>query len=167
MQSSYKSQTTSFKDYHSFDEAYGFAAKAGFQLSEKQIEDVHRFLGWERSLNLYDVGGGKTVVSSVVALMRGNTQKLVIVPPILITPWTAWLNKVSDGVVAYRGNPKARGKLDVGGAHWLVVSYAIFRDDFPRLERELSDSLEVIVDEAHSLKNPASVLFKKVQRLTL
>lgn len=157
----------SWSDYATWSKAYNFGAKAGFELTEKQIEDVHKFLTWENCANFYEVGGGKSAVSSVVALMRGNTQKLVTVPPILITPWAAWLNKISDGVLVYRGTPATRGKLDLRNAHWVVLSHAIFREDFQRLERELSPSLEIIVDESHALKNSASVLFKKVQRLIL
>lgn len=154
-------------DYKAWSESYGFKAKSGFDLTELQIVDVKKALVWSSSCNFAEVGCGKTAMSTVVALMRGNAQKLVIVPPILITPWASWLRKVSHGVTVYRGTPKQRSAIDVPSAHWLIVSHAIFRDDFPRLESELHESLEVIVDEAHALKNPQSVLFKKVQRLSL
>ena len=154
-----------YSDYAVFDAEYGFAVRAGFQLTKLQIEDVHSFLGWENSKNFYEVGGGKTVVSSVVALMRGNTQKIVTVPPVLITPWAKWLNKISENVLVYRGTPKERKALNLGKAHWIVVSHAIFRDDSPRISAELAPDAEIIVDEAQALKNPASVLYKKVDRL--
>lgn len=154
-----------YSDYKAFDADYGFSQRAGFQLSELQIQDVESFVKWGRSLNLYEVGGGKTVVSSVVALMRGNSQKIVTVPPILVTPWAAWLNKVSDGVLVYRGTPVERKKMNVKKAHWIVLSHGIFRLDYDRLSADLSEDLEIIVDECHALKNVSSVLFKKVQRL--
>lgn len=158
-------RTATWNNYSEWSAAYKFAEKSGFELTKLQTEDVHKFLKWPNCANFYEVGGGKSAVSSVVAMMRGNAQKLVLVPPILTTPWAAWLNKVSAGVLVYRGTPSQRHKMDVKGAHWLVMSHAIFRDDFPRLEREVSPTLEIIVDEAHSLKNSGSVLFKKVQRL--
>lgn len=154
-----------YSDYTVFDAEYRFAERAGFQLTKLQIEDVHQFLDWENSKNFYEVGGGKTVVSSVVALMRGNTQKIVTVPPVLITPWAKWLNKISENVLVYRGTPKERKALNLGKAHWIVVSHAIFRDDSPRISAELAPDAEIIVDEAQALKNPVSVLYKKVDRL--
>lgn len=156
-----------YSSYAEFDSEYGFAEKAGFQLTKLQIEDVEHFVQLERSLNTYEVGGGKTVVSSTVALMRGCDQKMVIVPPVLITPWSKWLNKVSDGVLVYRGTPKQRQAMDLKNAHWIVMSHAIFRDDHTRLQANAAEELELIVDEAHTLKNPGSVLFKKVQRVCL
>jgi len=45
------------------------------------------------------------------------------------------------------------------------MSSEIFRRDFARLEVELHGDLEIIVDEAHSLKNQESVLYKYVARL--
>jgi len=118
------------------------------------------------SLNTYSVGGGKTVVSTVVALMRGNRYKLVIVPPVLITPWVKWLKQVTDNVLLYRGTPKERDKLDISAAQWVVMSHAIYRQEYAKITRAFGDnSVELIVDEAHAIKNTASVLFKKVNML--
>jgi len=151
--------------YREWSAAYGFAAKSGFELTKLQIVDVENMLLWDNCKNFSEVGCGKTAMSTVVALMRGNKQKLVIVPPILITPWASWLVKVSDGVLTYRGTPKQRAVMDIKNAHWIICSHAIFRDDFDKLEKNLSTSLEVIVDEAHFLKNHSSQLFRKVARL--
>lgn len=160
-------RTRVWSSYTDWSKAYDFASKSGFELTKLQAEDTEKFLSWGSAANFYEVGGGKSAVSSVVAMMRGRVQKLVIVPPILITPWVSWLSKVSSGVLPYRGTPKERAAMQIKQAHWVVVSHAIFRDDFPKLERTLDHSLEVIVDEAHALKNVKSQLFKKVQRLTL
>jgi SNF2-related domain len=151
--------------YADFDADYGFSEKAGFQLSELQIKDVDTFVRWPAALNTYAVGGGKTVTSTAVALMRGCEKKVVTVPPVLITPWVRWLRKVTDNVLLYRGSPKERKEMSIRKAHWIVLSHAIFRTDHARLLSELGDSYELIVDEAHSIKNSGSVLFKKVQLL--
>jgi len=156
-----------YTHYADFDSAYGFATRAGFQLTALQIQDVEKFLTLDRALNTYEVGGGKTVLATVVALMRGNSQKLVIVPPVLITPWVKWLIKVTDNVLLYRGDPRERKELSIKKAHWIVMSHAIFRIDYKRIAYEVSDDLEIIVDEAHNLKNASSVLFKKVNQLCL
>ena len=151
--------------YAKFDADYGFAEKAGFQLSELQIQDVEQFVKWSASLNTYEVGGGKTVVATVTSLMRGVQVTLVIMPPILLKSWDTWLRKVSERVVLYRGSPQERAVMDLNNARWIVASLDIFRRDYSRLATALhARSHEVILDEAHNAKNPASVLFKKVQQ---
>lgn len=157
--------TMSYIRYADFDADYKFAEKAGFQLTDMQIKDVETFVGWSASLNSYEVGGGKSVVSTVTALMRGRPLKIVTVPPILITPWCRWLEKVSTGVCCYRGTPSQRAELLKGQYQWLVLSHTILRMDFDKISK-LSD-FELIVDEAAALKNPSSWLFRVVQALSL
>lgn len=155
--------------YFQFDERTGFSKKAGFQLKPKQIEAVLDLVQWPKSLNKLEVGCGKTVVSTAVSLMQGYEVTVVTVPPILITGWVKWLNQVSSGVVEYRGLPKHRKRLQeqFESCRWIVCSHAIFRDDFEVIETALKRRwLEVIVDEAHFLKNSKSKLFKLVQKLT-
>lgn len=156
-----------WSSYADWSKAYDFAGKSGFELTRLQALDAEQFCAWGSAANFYEVGGGKSAVSSVVAMMRGHAQKLVIVPPILITPWATWLHRVSADVLVYRGTPRERAAMKLKQAHWIVMSHGIFRDDFQKLERALDHSLEIIVDEAHALKNVKSQLFKKVQRLTL
>lgn len=154
----------SYTSYAVFDADYGFAEKAGFALTETQVLDVEKFLGWKASLNSYEVGGGKTVVSTVVAMMRGRPLKIVTTPPILLTPWKNWLNKVSDGVCVYRGTPAERKALRGTEFQWLLMSHTIMRLDFDWISK-LRD-VELIVDEAAALKNPASRLFREVQAIS-
>ena len=155
-----------FTSYEKFDLETGFSEKAGFQLSPLQIQDVEQFVNWDISLNKYEVGGGKTVVSTVVALMRQPDVVVVTVPPILIRPWVRWLTKVSDGVLQYEGTPAERNKMDMRSAKWIVCSHAIFRTDFQKIREALAGrDYEGIVDEAHNAKNVKSVLYKKVTTL--
>jgi len=148
-----------------FDEDYGFTAKCGFALSPIQVADVEQFSQWRVSCNFYETGSGKTVCSTVISLMAGHSLTIVTVPPILITPWGRWLNKVSERVVLFRGKPKDRAAMDLTKARWIVVSHALFRDEFARLLAEFMSrpSAELIVDEAHAIKNIESKLFKKVE----
>lgn len=155
-----------FEKYADFDKAYGFSEKAGFQLSPLQITDVEQFVQWPASLNMFEVGGGKTVVSTVVSLMRGVDLTIVTVPPILVTPWVAWLNKVSGNVLRYQGTPAERKLLQSQSPRWLVVSHAIFRKDFLFMVTLTRGKIhETIVDEAHWLKSCESILFKRVEAL--
>ena len=154
----------SYIRYADFDADYKFAEKAGFQLTDVQIKDVETFVGWSASLNSYEVGGGKSVVSTVTALMRGRPLKIVTVPPILITPWCRWLEKVSTGVCCYRGTPAERKALRKTQFQWLLISHTVLRLDFDWVST-LRD-VEIIVDEAAALKNPSSRLFREIQAMS-
>lgn len=169
--------------YEHFDAETGFSAKAGFQLSAKQIEKVHYLIENPKNLNKLEVGCGKTVVSTVVSLMLDYRLTVVTVLPILIPGWVEWLQQVSSDVLKYKGTPKERAAMNMAEARWIVCSHAIFRDDFDKISKAVNKACmaravsvdtrvhrerenEVIVDEAHSLKNPKSILFKKVVTMT-
>lgn len=155
--------------YKDFDADYDFATKAGFQLTEMQVDRIQQTVQWKKSLNKAEVGCGKTVMSTVNSLMQDYELSIVTAPPILLTGWAKWLNKVSRGVVVYRGDPRERKKLEplLKTARWIICSHAIYRGDYAILaDAAKGRDYEVIVDEAHNLKNSASVLFKKTQLLT-
>lgn len=154
----------SYIRYADFDADYKFAEKAGFALTPVQVECVEKFVGWPVSLNSSDVGSGKTVISTVVALMRGRSIKIVVVPPVIITQWVKWLHKVSDKVICYRGTPSERKALRNEKFQWLVMSHTILRMDFDWVST-LRD-VELVVDEAHFLKSSASRLFKETQAMS-
>lgn len=157
--------------YEQFAADTGFAAKAGFELAPLQVDCVESSVLWEgKVLNKAEVGCGKTVMASVVSLMLGYEVTIVTVPPILILPWVQWLQQVSDGVIKYKGDPRERAAMQevLKKARWIVCSHAIFRADIDKLTAAVKRRrYEVIVDEAHWLKNPKSVLFREVKNLTL
>jgi len=147
--------------------ALRFEDHAGFELAPNQVASVEVCSTWRRLGNFSDVGTGKTVMSTATSLLKDVKQTIVAVPPILIPQWTQWLSNFGAPVTRYQGPPKFRGSLDVTNARWIVMSHAIFRQDFDYLNRLLNnEGLEVIVDEAHALKNPASVLYKCVARIS-
>lgn len=153
-----------YKSYKEFNEAFGFEAKAGFKLSDIQVADIETFLGWQSSLNAYEVGGGKTVVSTVVSLMRGVTTTLVVVPPVLLAGWHRWLKRIADSIyVAWDTETPAKRKLvKFSSFRWVVMSHQIFRSDYPHIINDLfGHDCELIVDEAHWLKSAKSKLFER------
>lgn len=153
-----------YSTFEEADKALKLTEKFGFKLTPMQITDSETLAAWDRSLNAMEVGCGKTVISTVVSLMRGHDLTVVAVPPILVRGWVRWLQKASSGVVEYAGSPSERAKLNLTTARWVICSHAIFRNDFARLEAAARGRrAEVIVDEAHWLKNPKSVLFKQTQ----
>lgn len=154
-----------YATYKEFDAEYKFAEKAGFQLSELQIKDTETFTTWGRSLCRAEVGGGKTVMSTVTSLMKGADVTVVAVPPILQRPWVRWLEKVSERVIAYTGNPKQRKELraKLPQARWIVVSHAIFRKDKKYITEAVQGrDYELILDEAQAAMNIDSKLFQIV-----
>ena len=151
--------------YHRIKET--FEAAAGFAPTATQIEDAQYSSQIPAVCNLSDVGTGKTVVSTLGSLLRTDTQvTLVVVPPILIAQWCTWLQAVGGGpVVRFQGAPKVRDTLPAETARWVVMSHAIYRDSHTRwYALGNSKRLELVIDEAHALKSPASVLFKTVFR---
>ena len=147
---------------------YKLAERAGYNLAPLQYADLERSVLWDRVKWFYKVGVGKTVCSTVQAWMVGHHCHLVVVPPILIPQWAAWLRRVdSDSVLEYRGNPRQRAAMKLKGWRWIILSHAIFRDDFERLYKELyKEHPHILLDEAHAIKNPQSVLYKRINTLS-
>jgi SNF2 family DNA or RNA helicase len=119
-----------------------------------------------------DVGCGKTLVETLVALYRrieGQADStIVIMPPLLVPQWAAWLARVSraDGsplkVVEYQGSPKHRAALSLD-ADFLLVGIQIFKRDYDRFVGFFSGKqYEVAVDEANMLSNVQTDNHRKV-----
>ena len=147
-------------EYEAMNRELAFEEKAGFKLSPIQVKVAMQFKAWRFSLNRYEVGGGKTTVSTAVSLLNKADTTLVLVPPILTLPWKRWLVKFSDSILVYRGSPKERKLMHTGKYRWVVMSHAIFRKDFETIYAQTKElNLDVIVDEAHWLKSVKSKLY--------
>ncbi len=155
-----------FSNYAAMNAAYKFEEKAGFNLEPSQVAAVDSLSAFQRSGNFSDVGCGKTVMATAISMMKAVDSTVVTVPPILIPQWAAWLSQFGEKVVTYRGTPRERDKMDLTTARWVVVSHAIFRDDFNKLSAAMANkTVEVIVDEAQFLKNSGSVLYRCVSKM--
>lgn len=138
-----------------------------FKLREDQYESCST-LGQHPRAGLYaQVGTGKTVMSTVIALMWDAEVNIVVMPPILLRSWQRWLESVGNigEILVYREpNPAKRKQLPVKSARWVLMSLQIFKNDFEHLLKQLgSKTRTVIVDEATSVKNPASQSHKLVK----
>jgi hypothetical protein len=152
-------------DYSSI--APAFEAATGWSPTPLQLVDADFTARNPIIANFSEVGTGKTVVSTLGSILRSDVDTtLVVVPPILIPQWTTWLTLVGRGPVCkFAGSVQHRATLNPESARWVVMSHAIYRDSQPRWTKlGLKRRLELILDEAHALKNPASVLFKSVLR---
>lgn len=139
-----------------------------------QDRTVNKLAPLPRSGWWLDMGLGKTALSTAAALyktLNGSERILVIVPPILLTGWSRFLQSVSDketgplDVLVYRGTPKQRNAMSL--EHDIVlVGLQIFKRDYARFVEEFADEkLVIIVDEAHCLKNVGTDNYEKVRGL--
>jgi SNF2 family DNA or RNA helicase len=136
-----------------------------FELAPLQYADTEYLSAWTKVGLFYEVGCGKTVVSTLLAKMYDNEQNLVIVPPILIAQWEKWLKETDPEVDVQRYYGPGRA---LSPCKWLVTSQAIFRNDFTQILAWAGHATTtVIVDEAQALKNIKSVLYKRVKALSL
>jgi SWI/SNF-related matrix-associated actin-dependent regulator 1 of chromatin subfamily A len=113
-----------------------------------------------------EVGTGKTGMSTVMAnyqRMIGMADcHIVTCPPIIITAWVRWLQKIPGlRVLAYRGDPRERAALTLTGHDFIVMSLPIFKKDYRRIEADLAHlTVGMITDEATSIKNIESDNFR-------
>jgi SNF2 family DNA or RNA helicase len=134
-------------------------------LEPMQKEDIVRAVMWRRALLDLPVGYGKTVIATCIGLVLQPDITVVLVPPILIAQWVAWLNSIPGAgrVVDYTGSPAARRQINLNGAQWLVTSYQLFNNDIERLSKEMARAdVLTVVDECQNLKG-RGVLFKNVR----
>lgn len=141
-----------------------------FILDDWQQEDILKLMSWSRTGVFLPVGAGKTVIATMVALAYGTEYCVVIVPPILIGQWVRWLNSVgnSGGAVGYQGSPKKRGEINLLAHRWWIMSNVIFKNDYDKLFKLIHNhSVTLIVDEAQSIKNSSTALWKKCNSFSL
>lgn len=134
-------------------------------LEQLQMEDIVKAASWRRALLDLPIGYGKTVIATSISLMLEPDITIVLMPPILIPQWTAWINSI-PGVgraLAYEGSPAHRKAFQLHDFKWLMMSYQVFNNDIERLTRDLA-KVEVltITDEAQAVKG-RGVLFNHVR----
>lgn len=134
-------------------------------LEDLQKQDIVKAATWRRALLDLPVGYGKTVISTCISLMLQPQLTIILVPPILIAQWVAWLNSIPGAgrALAYAGSPKQRAALPILEADWLVMSYPIFNNDIERLRKICANAdVLTVIDECQALKG-RGVLFKNVR----
>jgi SNF2 family DNA or RNA helicase len=142
--------------------------KFPFTLRPDQAQAIDVLCQWDRAGCYMDVGTGKTAVSTACAFYMGILglveQVIVIMPPILLLQWEAWLKSFPMlDVSLYRGTPAQRLKNDLS-ADFLLTTIGLFKNDFERLQKHFRDSkVMVIVDEAAMIRRPQTGNFKAVR----
>lgn len=148
---------------------YRLPLPGGGELWPLQQEAVNTLAPLQRAAYYAEVGTGKTAMSTSHAIYQqlvGMADCHVItVPPILVTAWVAWLQKIPGArAVAYEGTPRQRKQiqltaLDEDGkvipAHdFVVMSLPIFKQDFAHISEAVAELVVgLIVDEATAVKN--------------
>jgi SWI/SNF-related matrix-associated actin-dependent regulator 1 of chromatin subfamily A len=118
-----------------------------------QVDTINSLGDLECQGHWLDMGVGKTFTATAVALYLKITRKLptlVIMPPILLRQWAAWLAQISPKlrVTLYKGTPKQRDELSLD-ADFVLVGIQIFKRDHARFQQQfLGRDFFTIVDEA-------------------
>lgn len=133
------------------------------KLHSYQVEDINR-LAPEPSCGLFlDLGLGKTVVSIIIGVYKLLTAEFfschVLCPESLITQWVSTLEKMGLKVLAYRGTPTQRSKMDLD-YDFVVMSYQIFQKDYARLK---DTNAYYIIDEATVMCHTNNLIYKMLQ----
>lgn len=148
------------------DEALA-SVKIPFELTELQREDVQRLVTHYRVLADLPVGYGKTVISTVAALMLECETTVVAVPPVLVPQWVRWLRQIGiTDVLAYDAtlSPAKRSSLTLPGRKWIVTTHALIRQEAERwLKAFAGRSVYVIFDEAQALRDHSSKISKAIR----
>jgi SNF2 family DNA or RNA helicase len=147
-----------------------------FNLHPLQIDAIENLVQYDNAGVFLDVGTGKTVVETVVALHRALTRELdvivLVMPPLLVTQWQKWLTNVRHRngdplqVVAYQGTPTQRAALPLDKADVILTGIQILKRDYERFQQALRGRrYHVGVDEATMVANIGSDNHEKVYDL--
>ena len=137
-----------------------------------QVEDINDLAERQRTGLYWEPGLGKTFAATVCALhhkINGIKTTICILPPILVGQWARWLAKVKPRhgdplkIVCYRGTPKQRKEIKLEG-DFILMSIQIFKKDIERITHEFAGmDIQLIVDEAHALKDVGTNNYKSVR----
>lgn len=144
--------------------SYIKAADLPYEPVPLQRADMEDAIIAERFGFFYEVGGGKTLCSTMVAQAWGEDHTIVCAPPILLDQWERWLHKINQKDTSIFRGPKRTPEML--NHRWVMMSHAIFRDSADTILRFYTGKeLSLIVDEAQFIKNPRSKLFKTAYKL--
>lgn len=146
-----------------------------FRPRPDQVKALNQSVYYMRYLNASDPGVGKTVAAQAWGLywLSEGTKVLVTMPPALLYQFESSLFETYIGLDKYvrchvlDEPPAKRNKLMAGwdeANNWpefLLVSYHKLRSMAPRLKEAGYEAL--LCDEAHTLKNPESMIYKVVR----
>ena len=144
------------------DEVFNAGIRLPFDgdLHQYQIEDLNTY-GWRDKCGYFlDVGLGKSVMGALTAgyhLLHGFDRAMVLCPASLIPQWVEVLRKMNYDVIAYRGTPEERKKMNFEH-DFSVLSFEIFIRDYNRI-RDLK-SVYFVIDEATILSNSQNKFHK-------
>lgn len=139
-----------------------------FKLRDDQIDAFDFLIGYDRGGCFYDVGLGKTVISTLVTFYRALqgqiSQAIVLMPPILLSQWGEWLLSFPGiEVCIYAGAPAARKKLSFD-KDFTLMTPQIFKRDYARIcEAYKARRIMVIVDEATCIRRVNTFTHKAVR----
>mgnify|MGYP001229414688 CR=1 FL=1 len=138
------------------------------ELYEYQKEDVAFLKQWGRSMNMSEMGVGKTPTAVRLLEELNGLPGLIVCPSAVKYHWeeqikTFWKGEDKPKVYQYRGKPEERRQIDAKDGV-LVVNYELFRQDFDEYFKTKAFKM-TIFDEAHRLKNRTAKVTKCAYKL--
>jgi hypothetical protein len=138
-----------------------------------QVEGVRRLVSNSSFLLADEMGTGKTVMTTValrILIQQGRAQTaLVVCPKSVIGVWAAHLEDWAPmlSVCIAQGEKADRIETLRTPCHVCITTYDSFSRDIERSTELLKDiSFDVVVlDEAHSIKNPGSLRSRSIRKL--
>lgn len=118
-----------------------------------------------------DMGLGKTLqticfLAHRMELAAGDFRvSMIVCPASLLHNWRLEIQKFAPslGSFVYHGNTRDMEAFRSSGARVLITSYGTLRSDIERLQLLQWDT--VVLDESHTIKNPAAQITKAVYQL--
>ena len=141
-----------------------------FTLREDQVDAINTVCneGWDRTALFMDVGVGKTVTATLIALWMALADRVdrivVVMPPILLDQWAEWFEEFPELTLAtYWGTKAKRKKIDLD-VDVLLTTPGMFKNDFEELkEFHRNERTMLIVDEAAMLRRISTLLYSAVR----
>lgn len=139
-------------------------------LRKDQVDSINTLcnpVGGDDTGCYMDVGVGKTVVSTLVAIyfaIQGKVdQLLVVAPPILLDQWFDWLDTFPGmSKMTYRGTIKQREAMKFD-SDVIIMTPQILKNDYRRLITEFRNRrMFVIVDEATCIRVTSTLTHKAI-----
>lgn len=137
------------------------------KLHDYQVEDINRLAPYESCSLFHGLGLGKTTIATMIGVYKLIEDKheivIVLCPESLIFQWQETLESMGLDVLAYRGTPVKRKKMNLD-QDFLVMSYQIFQKDYERLKELYA---YYVIDEAVCMCNPQNKLYKLINGGTI
>lgn len=134
------------------------------ELFDYQKEQVQEALHNNKTLNLSEVGTGKTFVGLDLFKQSGLSKLLIICLSAKVSDFPSDGSKVGLGIIALKGTPKRRDELLEAHNLCSISFESVWRTE--KLKSWVDDNTMILIDESHKVKSRGSKVGKFVAELS-